>query len=194
MDLSQFEAPNDAVVTDYLTNENSVIVNGTAYLDEQYLCLGNITEPVRDAIDSVYPIDPICGKCGTVINIIRVLLSDSMVEQSLYPSISTLIKIAGLSTDDTNFIKAAAIIIIIYSCVRLILEIVRFIRQLHIFFADFDTWVEVPLFISAIIFTAVFNRECLCPRDWQWQIGIGAVFLVWIDLIIYMRRMRVLGK
>ena len=67
MDLSQLEAPNDAVVTDYLTNENIVIVNGTAYLDEQYLCLGNITKPVRDAIDSVIPIDPICGKCGTVI-------------------------------------------------------------------------------------------------------------------------------
>ena len=65
--LSKLEAPNDALVTDYLTNENIVIVNGTAYLDEQYLCLGNITDPVRDAIDGVYPIDPICGKCGTVI-------------------------------------------------------------------------------------------------------------------------------
>ena len=111
-----------------------------------------------------------------------------------YSSISALIKISGLSTDDTNFIKAAAIIIIIFSCIRLILELVRFIRQLHIFFADFDTWVEVPLFIFAIIFAAVLKRECLCPRDWQWEIGVAAVFLVWIDLIIYMRRMRVLGK
>ena len=56
------------------------------------------------------------------------------------------------------------------------------------------TLVEVPLYVSAIIFAAVFDRECLCPRDWQWQVGIAAVFLVWVDLILYMRRMRVLGK
>ena len=64
MDLSQFEAPNDAVVTDYLTDENIVTVNGTAYLDEQSLCSGNISTAVRDAINSVIPIEPVCGKCG----------------------------------------------------------------------------------------------------------------------------------
>ena len=107
---------------------------------------------------------------------------------------SILINTAGLSADDTKFVMAAAIIVIIISGIRLIMELVRFIRQLHIYFADFDTWVEVPLFIFAITFAVVLKRECLCPRDWQWQIGIAAVFLVWIDLIIYMRRMRVLGK
>lgn len=101
---------------------------------------------------------------------------------------------AGLSAGDADFIKAAAVLIILFCSIRLVLEIGRFIRQLHIFFADFDAWVEVPLFIFAIMFVAVFDRECLCPRDWQWQVGIAAVFLVWIDLIIYMRRMRVLGK
>ncbi len=107
-----------------------------------------------------------------------------------------MINIAGLSAHDTNYITAAAIIIVMFSIVRLILELVRFIRQLHIFFADFDTWVEVPLFIFAIIFAlaVVVDQECLCPRDWQWDIGVAAVFLVWIDLILYMRRMRVLGK
>ena len=102
--------------------------------------------------------------------------------------------IAGLSAIDANFIKAAAIIVILLSCIQLILELVRFIRHLQTIFPDFDTWVKVPLFIFAIIFVAVFDRECLCPRDWQWQVGIAAVFLVWIDLILYMRRMRILGK
>ena len=99
-----------------------------------------------------------------------------------------------MSVHDINFIKFAAAIIILCSVIRLIMESLRFIRQLHLFFANFDTWVEVPLFIFAIIFAAVFDRECLCPRDWQWQVGIAAVFLVWADLILYMRRMRVLGK
>ena len=103
----------------------------------------------------------------------------------------------GLSIKDTIFIKAAAMIIIVLSTIRLVLEILWLIRQLHLYFADLGmcTLVETPLFIFAIIFaTAVFNRECFCPRDWQWQVGIAAVFLVWVDLILYMRRMRVLGK
>jgi hypothetical protein len=107
-----------------------------------------------------------------------------------------LINIAGLSAADTNFITAAALILIIFSIVQLLLELVRLIRQLHIFFVDFDTWVKVPLFIFTNIFVlaVVLDQECFCPRNWQWEIGVAAVFLVWIDLILYMRRMRVLGK
>ena len=103
---------------------------------------------------------------------------------------------AGLKIRDILFIKAAAGIIILFSTARLVLELLWLIRQVHLYFADFGmcTLVEVPLFVSAIIFAAVFDRECLCPRDWQWQVGIAAVFLVWVDLILYMRRMRVLGK
>ena len=99
-----------------------------------------------------------------------------------------------MSADDTNFIQTAAGFIIFFSIIGLILEIGRFVHHLHNTLSDFDTWVEVPLFIFAIMFVAVFDRECLCPRDWQWQVGIVAVFLVWVDLILYMRRVRVLGK
>ena len=101
----------------------------------------------------------------------------------------------GLNIHDIRFIKAAAAIIIVFSAIRLILELLWIIRQVHLYFADFGicTLVEVPLFVCAIAFASVFDRECLCPRDWQWQVGIAAVFLVWIDLILYMRRMRILG-
>ena len=102
---------------------------------------------------------------------------------------------AGLNVHDIRFIKAAAAIIIVFSAIRLILELLWIIRQVHLYFADFGicTLVEAPLFVCAITFTSVFDRECLCPRDWQWQVGIAAVFLVWVDLILYMRRMRILG-
>lgn len=101
----------------------------------------------------------------------------------------------GLNVHDIHFIKVAAVLIILFSITRLLLEILWLIRQVHLYFADFGicTLVEVPLFVSAIVFAVVFDRECLCPRDWQWQVGIVAVFLVWIDLILYMRRMRILG-
>ena len=102
----------------------------------------------------------------------------------------------GLSIHDIGFIKVAGGIIILVSTIRLLLELLWLIRQVHLYFADFGicTLVEVPLFVSSIIFAVVFDRECLCPRDWQWQVGIVAVFLVWIDLLLYMRRMRILGS
>ena len=92
------------------------------------------------------------------------------------------------------FVETAAVIIILYSLLRLVLEVGYFLQQLHQYFLDMSTWVDVPLFICAILFVSVFQRDCLCPREWQWEVGIIAVFLVWAHLILYMRRMRVLGE
>ena len=64
LDISQLEASNAAMVMDYLTSENITIVNGTASLDGRFLCFGNIPTAVRDTINSVVPIEPVCGRCG----------------------------------------------------------------------------------------------------------------------------------
>ena len=100
----------------------------------------------------------------------------------------------GLSSSQMMFLVAAAVLIILYSIIRLALEALYFYLQLHLYFFDIATWVNVPLYIFAIAFVSVFGRECLCPLEGQWQVGIAAVFLVWAHLIINMRRMRVLGK
>ena len=34
----------------------------------------------------------------------------------------------------------------------------------------------------------VFHVDCLCPLTWQWQIGVVAVFLGWIDLIVFISK------
>ena len=104
------------------------------------------------------------------------------------------IYVAGLSSSDMMFLKWAAGLIILYSIVQLILEVIYFTQQLYLYFFDISTWVNVPLYIFGIIFVCVFTRECLCPFEWQWEVGIAAVFLVWAHFILYMRRMRVLGK
>ena len=38
---------------------------------------------------------------------------------------------------------------------------------------------KVPLYLSSIIFTAVFATLCLCVDNWQWQVGVTAMFLEW---------------
>ena len=92
------------------------------------------------------------------------------------------------------FLEAAAVLIILYSITQLFIEALYFSQQLYLYFFDIATWVNVPLYILAIAFVSVFGRECLCPLEGQWQVGIAAMFLVWAHLILNMRRMRVLGK
>ena len=65
LNLSQLEAPNEAaMVMGYLTDESIILANNTAYVDGKFLCSSNMSETVRDAIDGIIPIDPICGLCG----------------------------------------------------------------------------------------------------------------------------------
>ena len=49
------------------------------------------------------------------------------------------------------------------------------------------------LYVCSIVFVWVFNVECLCPLRWQWQIGVAAVFLGWIDLIVFISKFPLTG-
>ena len=91
------------------------------------------------------------------------------------------------------FLQIAAILIIIMSVSRLALECYQFIQLVQNYFSDLSNWMEIPLFICSIIFALVFDHECLCPQGWQWQIGILALFLAWLDLILFMRKVRLMG-
>ena len=60
---------------------------------------------------------------------------------------------------------------------------------------DLAIWVKIPLLLCTIVFIAVVHgNKCLCPLEWQWQVGIVAVFLAWADVVLYMRKLRLLGK
>ena len=109
---------------------------------------------------------------------------------------------AGISSSDKTFIVSAAILIVLYAAIRLIIEFIQLVNSCiapyhHNFeyFLDLANWLEVPLYICAIIFaSAQFSSECTCTQKWLWSVGIVAVFLVWGSLITYMRKLGILGK
>ena len=100
------------------------------------------------------------------------------------------------------FAIAAAVIIIIISLFRLLLELIQFLKSLcnpyhrrYEYFLDFSNWLEVPLFIVAMIFAiAQFSSKCLCIHDWQWNVGIISLVLVWSSLVVYLRKLDILGR
>ena len=77
--------------------------------------------------------------------------------------------------------------------IRLILEVIQLILQFPHYFLNWVNWVEVLLIITSIIFVWVFHVDCLCPLDWQWQVGVVAVFLGWIVLIVFVSKFPLTG-
>ena len=89
-----------------------------------------------------------------------------------------------LSDARSRFVFTAAVIIIILAGVRLLLEASQLVYQLRSYISDWVNWIELSLYILAVIFVSVFRTTCLCPQVWQWQIGVMVILLAWIDLII----------
>ena len=98
-----------------------------------------------------------------------------------------------IGTAHLSFIYISAITVFISSLCRLLLEGIQFFSQRSRYLMDWINWMEIVLYISTIIFVWVFHSDCLCPLTWQWQIGIVAVFLGWVDLIIFVSKFPLTG-
>ncbi len=78
-----------------------------------------------------------------------------------------------------------AIAVILSAIFRLILEISQVFVLKHRYMFEFSNWMELTLFTFSIMFACLFWSRCSCPTGWQWQIGTVAVFLAWIDLMLF---------
>ena len=101
--------------------------------------------------------------------------------------------LVGISTSRISFIYISALLVIILSLCRLVLEVLQFKIQLLRYLYDWNNWMETALYIFSIIFVFVFRNDCLCPLTWQWQIGVVAVFLGWMNLVVFISKFPVLG-
>ena len=104
-----------------------------------------------------------------------------------------ILYISGISSVRLIFVYICSGIVIFMALIRLILEVIQLILQFPRYFLDWINWVEVVLVITSIIFVWVFHVDCLCPLEWQWQIGVVAVFLGWIVLIAFVSKFPLTG-
>ena len=63
VNVSQLQAPHDNVTANYLNDANITVTDNIAAIDGYNLCF-NVAIEVRDAINSILPLEPICGQCG----------------------------------------------------------------------------------------------------------------------------------
>ena len=93
-----------------------------------------------------------------------------------------------------QFLRAAAAIVFVMAFMLFIIEVMQLSVMGIEYFKDWVNWVEMLMSICAVIFAAVFTSDCSCPRPWQWEIGSGALFLSWIDFLVYIRMISFIGK
>ena len=77
---------------------------------------------------------------------------------------------------------------------RLILEVVELILEIKKYFFSLTNWVEVAQAICTIFFVSIYNNDCFCVLNEQWQVGVAAVFLGWINMILFASRLPVVGS
>ena len=88
----------------------------------------------------------------------------------------------------------AAVMVIITAVARLIfIELFQCVMTGYHYFLSFENYIEVLAYLSSIIFVSHFGTNCWCPANWQWQLGALGVFLAWINLILFLKRMPLLG-
>ena len=104
-----------------------------------------------------------------------------------------ILLITELSDGRQRFIFIAAVVVVVFALARLIIEAYRIYQHKVLYFTDGVNWMELLMAVFAIIFTWVFNTDCQCTYQWQWQIGTIAVFLSWFDVIIFAQHLPVVG-
>ena len=67
------------------------------------------------------------------------------------------------------------------------LEIFQFYTLGLVYLRDWTNYLEVILYITSILFVTSAVQRCVCAAYWQWEVGVVAVFLAWIDFLIFIR-------
>ena len=85
-------------------------------------------------------------------------------------------------------IQIFGFIVLVTSAIRLLLELAQFIVQKVKYFSVMNA-IEVALFVGSIYFChTVLLGVHIIDRDAQWQIGVFSVFMAWMNLIMFLRK------
>ena len=97
------------------------------------------------------------------------------------------------NNQDIIALYIAALVVIIIAVIRLLVELVQLVQTRCHYFLTAENYIELVAYFSSIIFVSNFGNNCWCPTNWQWQLGAIAVFLAWINFILFLQRVPLLG-
>ena len=76
-----------------------------------------------------------------------------------------------------------------YCVIELFSELYQFWRRRIKYLLDFENCLELLIYILSVIFvTRDLTSDCFCPDRATWTVGVIAVFLGWMNLMFFLRR------
>eukprot|EP00116_Pleurobrachia_bachei_P004026 sb/3464288/ len=92
---------------------------------------------------------------------------------------------------ETNktIVVASGFVVIILSIIRLLIESVQIGLQRSKYFG-FNNFIELALFSLSIYFCTNIFQPNQVPNSTQWQIGVVCVFLSWMNLMMFLRKVK----
>ena len=98
-----------------------------------------------------------------------------------------------LSFATNIFLYVAAAVVLLSAGARLAVEVFQLMKRLHHYLLNVENYIEWLTYGFSVVFVSHFGSNCWCPTNWQWQLGAIAVFLAWINLILFLKRVPLLG-
>ena len=103
--------------------------------------------------------------------------------------------ISSVDPDSSQvFLRFAATLLLVYCGVRSVTELLQFIQRRIDYLTEPENYMEVLMIFSTFIFAITGQaQDCFCLSGFAWQFGALAVFLAWIDLVLYLKKLPLTG-
>ena len=98
------------------------------------------------------------------------------------------------SDSDQAFLRFAAVVLLGFCGVRAALETFQLINRRLQYLTEPENYIEILLIGCTTTFALAGHIEsCFCLSSLTWQIGALALFLGWIDLVLFLKKLPLTG-
>lgn len=74
------------------------------------------------------------------------------------------------------------------------MELFELIQRRLKYLRDIENYLEILLIVCTAIFAiAAHASDCFCVKSYAWQFGAMSLFLGWIDLLVYLKKLPMTG-
>ena len=98
-----------------------------------------------------------------------------------------------VGSSELKYLYFSAVTSILFCLLYLVLEVVQLVRRKKKYLEEYENYIQVVMFVLCIIFTLPTHDDWCFPK-WKWGVGAIAVFLAWLNCILILKSMPVIGE
>ncbi|XP_065890705.1 transient receptor potential cation channel subfamily A member 1 homolog isoform X2 [Dysidea avara] len=98
------------------------------------------------------------------------------------------------SDSDQAYLRFSSVVLLVFCAIRAVLETFQLITRRLQYLVEPENYMEILMIICTTVFALAGHAgECFCLVSATWQIGALAVFLAWIDLVVFLKKLALTG-